>query len=527
MKKFTKKALALLMAAVMLLSLAACGDKKDDPKKEDTQKEDTTTPGTVEKPDPAKTYKKEIRIGHQQDITDFTRYTSNAIATYQTANAVFNGLTSVAADGSISPELATEWSSNEDASEWTFKLRQDVKFHDGGAFTAEDVKFTWDYFSNLENEGAKVYPTGYEFVKEIVVVDPYTVTFKMNGSCVEWPTFARTDILSKAAIEKLGVTEGGKIGTGPYKYDAIETGISWSIMRNDAYWGEKGITEKFTFLALTDSNARAMALQSGDIDVMYEGNVSDIAPMMNDSNYKVYDASGTGVIYVGINNQSTYGSNPIVRQAIAMAVNRDDVVLTCYEGIGAAVSESTIAPSAPGYVETETYKYDPAAAKKLLEDNGLGGITLQLYVYPKYLAAAQVVQANMKAIGVTVNIQERQQTGFSSGIKKDGGYDLFINGVSPTGNLLTAYQAVLINNATGCNYFNDEFKKWYTEASASKTFEALQAEFEKMQAQINKEVPFVPLCTVKLFVTGVAGFGGLDMRGVGYDIDYSYCFIEE
>ena len=526
MKKFTKKALALLMSAIMLLSLAACGDKKEDTQKEDTKKEDTQNPSGGET---AKNYKKEIVIGHQQDITDFTRYTANAIATYQTANAVFNGLVKLDAQGNASPDLALEWSSNADATEWTFKLRQGVKFHDGGDFTAEDVKFTWDYFSNLENEGTKVRPFGYEFIKEIVVVDPYTVTFKMNGSCVEWLSFACTDILSKAAVEKLGVREGGKIGTGPYKYDKIETGISWSIVRNDEYWGEKGITEKFTFMALTDSNARAMALQSGDIDVMYEGNVSDIAPMMKDSNYKVYEASGTGVIYVGINNQSKYGSNQIVRQAIAMAVNRDDIVLSCYEGIGAAISESTIAPTAPGYVETETYKYDPAGAKKLLEDNGLGGITLQLYVYPKYLAIAQVVQANLKEIGVTVNIQEWQQSGFSAGIKKDGGYDLFINGVSPNANLMTAYQTVLTSgqNLTGVNYFNDAFDKWFADASASKTMEAMQAEFEKMQHQINKEVPFVPLCTVKLFVVGPSTFDGLEMRGVGYDIDYSYCYIVE
>ena len=533
MKKFTKKALALLMAAVMLLSLAACGGKKDDTQKEDTQKEDTSKPGTPstgdDKPDPAKTYKKEIRIGQQQDITDFTRYTNNTIACFQTCNAVFNGLVNLDLEGKASPELATEWSSNEDSSEWTFKLRQDVKFHDGGAFTAEDVKFTWDYFSNLENEGTKVRPAGYEMVKEIVVVDPYTVTFKMNSSCVEWLAFAYQDILSKEAVTKLGVLEGGKIGTGAYKYDTFEPGISWSIVRNDDFWGEKGITERFTFVVLSDNSSRALALQSGDIDVMYEGNVSDIAPMMSDPNYKVYDSDGKGVVYLGINNQSKYGSNVIVRQALAKAIDREAIVLACYEGIGASACASFIPPTAPGYFETECHEYDPAAAQKLLKDNGLEGITLQMYVFAKYLPVAQVIQANLKEIGITLNIEERQQSGFSSGIKKDGGYDMFINVVSPNNSLCTAFQTVLHStyNATGCNYFNEEFDKRIDAAYASKNYDELTERFNSMLIDVNKEVPAVPLATVKLFAVGPASFGGLDMRPVGYDVDWTYCYIEE
>jgi|GEM_PF-1641636 len=525
MKKITKKALSLLLALTMALGLAACGEKKDDTTKPDSgaQGGDTTQTETV------KNYKKEIIIGQQQDITDFTIYTNNTIACYQTCNSVFNGLVNLDINGEASPSLATEWTSNAEATEWTFKLRQDVKFHDGGAFTAEDVKFTWDYFSNLENEGTKVRPKGYEMVQEVVVVDPYTVTFKLNSSCVEWLAFACQDILSKASVEKLGVLEGGKIGTGAYKYDAFEPGISWSIVRNDEYFGEKAITEKLTFMVLSDNSSRALALQSGDIDVMYEGNTADIKPMMSDPNYKVYEADGKGVVYLGINNQSTYGSNVIVRQAIAKAIDREAIVLTCYEGIGATACSSFVPPTAPGYFETECHEYDPAAAQKLLKDNGLEGITLQMYVFAKYLPVAQAVQAQLKAIGVTLNIEERQQSGFSSGIKKDGGYDMFINVVSPDNSLCTAFQTVLHSNynSTGCNYLNPEFDKRIDDAYASKTYEELTERFNSMLIDVNRDVPAVPVATVKLIAVGPASFGGLDMRPVGYDIDWTYCYIAE
>ena len=517
MKKVTKKTLAMLLAVMMVLSLVACGTKEaGEPVADDAAPADVT-------------YKQEIRIGQQQDITDFTRYTNNTIACYQTCNSVFNGLVSMGADGTASPELALEWSSNEDASEWTFKLRQDVKFHDGSDFTAEDVKFTWDYFSNLDNEGTKVRPFGYEFIEEIVVDDPYTVTFKLNSTCVEWLAYACQDILCKSAVESQGVLEGGKIGTGAYKYDSFEPGISWSIVRNDEYWGEKPLTEKLTFVVLSDASARAFALQSGDIDVMYEGNVSDIAPMMSDPNYRVYEADGEGSVYMGINNQSKYGSNPIVRQALNMAINREELVLTCYEGIGASVCDTYIPSTAPGYAKAETYPYDPAAAQQLLKDNGLDGITLQMYVFAKYLPAAQFIQAELKEIGVTMNIQEWQQSGFSAGIKKDGGYDMFINVVSPDKSLFSAYQKYLVTdyNQTGINYNNAEFDQWIAEASASKTYDDMIKEYAEMQAFINKEAPVVPLATVKQFVVGPASFDGLDMRGVGYDIDWTYSTIAE
>lgn len=528
MKIITKKALALLMAAVMMLSLAACG-KKDasDPATEGTQTEGTQTEGTQTEVE--KTYKKEIRIGQQQDITDFCRYTNNTIACYQTANAVFNGLVQLDVNGEASPELATEWSHNDDATEWTFKLREGVKFHDGSDFTAEDVKFTWDYYSNLENEGTKVRPKGYEQVKEIVVVDPYTVTFKMNNSSVEWLAFACQDILSKNAIDTLGVIEGTKIGTGPYKYENVETGIEWSIVRNDEYWGEKGVTEKFTFVVLSDASARALALQSGDIDVMYEGNTADIAPMMSDPNYKVYQADGKGVVYLGINNQSKYGSNVIVRQAISKAINREELVIACYEGIGATACASFVPPTAPGYFETECQDYDLEGAKQLLKDNGLEGITLECFVFAKYLPVAQMVQAQLKAVGITLNITERQQSGFSSGIKKDGGYDMFINVVSPDNSMCTAFQTVLHSdyNATGCNYFNEEFDQRINDAYASKTQEELTEKFNSMLIDVNRDVPAIPVATVKLFAVGPAGFDGLDMRPVGYDIEWQYSYIAE
>ena len=82
------------------------------------------------------------------------------------------------------------------------------------------------------------------------------------------------DIMSKTAVESMGFEKGGAIGTGAYYFDTLESGVSWTIRRFEDYWGEKPVTEAITFVVITDASARALALQSGDIDAMYDGNPS-------------------------------------------------------------------------------------------------------------------------------------------------------------------------------------------------------------------------------------------------------------
>ena len=360
------------------------------------------------------TYKKEIRIGTLADLTVACRYAGTATVTTQTCNSTFNGLVALDAAGNASPELATEWTSNEDATEWTFVLREGVKFHDGSDFTAEDVKFTWDYASTTENEGISQPISGNTLVSEVIVDDTYQVTFKLNAPSADWLNYAAQDILSKTAIETKGFDEGSSIGTGPYYFDNLESGVSWTIRRFEDYWGEKPVTEAITFVVITDASSRALSLQSGDIDAMYDGNPSDIVAFMYDDNYNVFRADNIQVVYAGFNAASEYGANKIVRQAVAMAVNRDDILMACYEGGECGtLATNFISTVATGYVDVNSYPYDPAAAKALLEENGLGGITLTLYTFAKYIPVAEIMQANLRDIGVTLNIQEWAQTGFT------------------------------------------------------------------------------------------------------------------
>ncbi|MCI8565778.1 MAG: ABC transporter substrate-binding protein [Lachnospiraceae bacterium] len=530
-----KKAAALLMAAVLTLGLlAGCSGKPSDGET-GTKGADAPagTPAEVTEPEASADtqYKKDIRIGTLADLTVACRYAGTATVTTQTCNSTFNGLVAVDANGEASPELALEWSSNDDASEWTFKLREGVKFHDGSDFTAEDVKFTWEYASTTENEGISQPITGVSMVDEVVVVDPYTVTFKLNTSSADWLYYAAQDILCKNAIETQGFDEGSKIGSGPYLFDSVESGVSWTIRRFEEYWGEKPVTESITFVVITDASSRALSLQSGDIDAMYDGNPSDLINFMSDeANYNVYKADNIQVVYAGFNALTEYGANKIVRQAVAMAVNREDIINACYEnGSCGTIAYNFISTVGAGYTDVDSYEYDPEGAKKLLEDNNLSGITLKLYTFAKYIPVAEVLQSNLREVGITLEITEYAQTGFTKAIKEDNQYDLAINCTSQYGGILTVMVEYLMTNAARSfmNYSNADFDAKLTEALASASYEEMLAKYADLQQFVAEEVPGVALCMANLFCVGSSNFYGVNLNAQAVDVDFTGCYVIE
>lgn len=529
-----KKTVSILLAVSMSVGLlAGCGGSADTANTTggNAATSETISP-SVKEPEATESanYKKDIRIGTLADLTVACRYAGTATVTTQTCNSTFNGLVTMDTSGEASPELATEWSSNEDASEWTFKLREGVKFHDGSDFTAEDVKFTWEYASTTENEGITQPITGVSMVDEVIADDPYTVTFKLNTSSADWLYYAAQDILCKNAIEANGFDEGSKIGSGPYSFDSVENGVSWTIRRFEDYWGDKPVTETITFVVITDASSRALSLQSGDIDAMYDGNPSDLINFMNDQNYNVYKADNIQVVYAGFNALTEYGANKTVRQAVAMAVNRDDIINACYEnGNCGTITDDFISTVAAGYSDTEAYPYDPEGAKKLLEDNGLSGITLNLYTFAKYISVAEVMQSNLKDVGIELNITEYAQTGFTKAIKEDNKYDLAINCTSQYGGIMTVMVEYLMTNASRSfmNYSNAEFDAKLTEALGSANYEEMLTKYAELQQFVANEVPGVPLCMANLFCVGSSNFYGVNLNAQAVDVDFTGCYVIE
>lgn len=411
-------------------------------------------------------------------------------------------------------------------------MRDDVNFHDGSHFTAEDVKFTFDYASSTKNAGIKYPVIGYDYIKEIVVVDPYTITFKLNKSCADWLYYAAQKIMSKTAIEKNGIEAAGCIGTGPYKFVEHNTGVEWSIERNPDYYGEKAITDKIVFKVVTDTNARALALESGDVDAIFDPAAFDVMKFQKNPQYNVYKGDNLSNIFLGLNNSRIAGTDVRIRQAIAMAVNRDDIVAACYgDGIGSP-SYNFINNVSPGFVDVDYIKYDVEGAKKLLKEVGYdekNKLELRLYTFGKFLPIAEVVQNDLAQANINVTIQEWSQSSFSSNIKKDGKYDIYVQQTSSLGGILNIFQRFLTSSGASnvMRYSNAEFDGLYEEAVNASNIDELKKKYAEMQRFIAKDVPAVPVVQTYLWCIGTSNFFGVDLGNQNYFVDFSGCYVVE
>lgn len=188
------------------------------------------------------------------------QFTSNI--DYARGRATYNGLVQLG-DGIIpQPELATEWSSNADATEWTFQLRKGVAFHDGTPFTADDVVYTMN--RHLAEDSTSVIKSVLSSIKEWKKVNSHEVKAEMNSPNSDLPLLMG---LYQSKIVKNGTT-GDFIGTGPFVVDSFEPGVKSVHSKNPNYWRDGAHLDNLEITAITDDVARVNALLAGDVQII-------------------------------------------------------------------------------------------------------------------------------------------------------------------------------------------------------------------------------------------------------------------
>ena len=218
-----KKLISVLLAAVMIIGLAACGDKPKESTPAATVPAQTIpdqTQGTLAPVDTTKKYKESVTIAYWFDLDTADPYGSTTAAQQFYTNFTFDNVVFNDPDtGDLVPQLAESWKDvNGDGITWDFVLRKNVKFHNGNVLKAEDVKFTWEYTASGAGNVVKSNANS-TYVKEIQVIDDNTVRFILNTGMFDWPSYMETKIYNKAAFDTLPAEEAAVIGTGPYYYD--------------------------------------------------------------------------------------------------------------------------------------------------------------------------------------------------------------------------------------------------------------------------------------------------------------------
>ena len=329
---------------------------------------------------------------------------------------VFNALTAVDRDGSISPRLAESWSSSPDLTEWVFHLRPGVKFQDGSDFTAADVKFSYD---RVLADAASPVRTFARLVKSVEVIDDHTAKFTLGQP---YAIFDRQVsfiyIVSKTYFDKVG-DQGmatKPVGTGPYKFVEWVKADRMVLEANPGYWGGAPLIAKAIFRPVPSEASRATALLSGDVDLVPELSPSLMAQFRNSSTVKVAVAPGFRVVYLGLDPTKPPFDNAMVREAVDVGIDRKTITDKLLRGVGVPTGVM-LPPTAIGYdASFKPTAFDPERARDLVQKSGYAGQPIKInYPNNNFAMSNEVVQAiagYMTAAGLKVSINPMEFTAF-------------------------------------------------------------------------------------------------------------------
>ena len=319
------------------------------------------------------------------------------------------------------PALARSWEVSEDGLTYTFHLRDGVRFHDGTPFDAEAVHFN---FARMLEDDHPFHNTGpfplaffFNEVQRIDVVDPMTVRFELKEpfapflSNLAYPTGL---IVSPAAVEKWGVDYGRHpSGTGPFRFARWESRRQVALERSPDYWGGAPGLRGVVFRPIDDPTARVAEMLAGNLDVMVEVPPDDLTAFRSDPGFTVEEAVGPHLWFLILNTKDGPFTEPRVRQAVNLAVNKETLTRDLLQGTaGIAAGPVPQAFEWARNPDVQPYPYDPGRAKQLLSEAGYpDGFKTVFWVAEggsgmlEPVTMATAIQADLAQVGIEATIE--------------------------------------------------------------------------------------------------------------------------
>ncbi len=340
---------------------------------------------------------------------------------------IFEGLTRFGPDGAIHPALAKSWDVSEDGKTYTFHLHSGVTFHDGTPMSAEDVVFSLDRARAPDSTNAQ--KALFKGISEVTALDPVTVRVMLADPDGNFPfkmAWGDAVIVSPKSIANDATHP---IGTGPFQFVDWIKGDRVDIKRYPGYWGKPVALAKATFKFISDPNAAYAAMMAGDVDAFPNFPAPEtLAQFKSDPRFKVIVGSTEGETILAMNNKQPPLDDKRVREAIAHAINRQDIIDGAMFGYGTPIG-THFAPHNPDYVDlTGLSKYDPALSKKLLAEAGQTKLKLRLMLPPPTYArrGGEIVAAQLRAVGIDVAITNLEWAQWLDQVFKRKDFDLTI-----------------------------------------------------------------------------------------------------
>ena len=378
--RFLQGAVSMVMVASML---TGCGGSAASTSSSNASAETATTAAdNVE-------YKDTLVVGEYGDSDSLDPQKN--VSHDKIERELYEGLLEIDPDtGEFKGCLAESWEHSDDYMTWTFHLRKGVKFASSGKeMTSADVVATFDRLLDKEHPGR--YYQNVEFIDTVTAPDDYTVVMTLAhafGAVEDTLTQACTFILNKDYIDQYGDDMGFDPatidGTGPYKLVSWDVDEQVVMEASENWWRGEAGTKNLIVKIIPEASSRAMAIETGEVDIIDRPGVDDVSRLENTDGLVVFKKPGYGIHGFQYNcSEGHVTSDTKVRQAIMYAIDKETICQALYGSIGETATHGLVAPQYFGYVDLGVQPYDPEKAKELLAEAGYpNGLDLQSGLVP-------------------------------------------------------------------------------------------------------------------------------------------------
>lgn len=529
-----KKLCVILTMAMMLTGLAACSNAGAESAATDTvaatqsvekesAAESTATESTAETESTEPTV---VRMNISSEPDSLDPWQSAASDTSAIFDNVFEGLMSYNSEGEIVPGLAESCDISEDGLTYTFKLRENVTFHNGQPFTSKDAVYSYNHLAGLDGEEAV--SSKFAGVESVEAPDDYTFVIHMKEASASFLALTIADVLPEGYEDQAT----SPIGTGPYKFVEYVPGQRVVFEKNNDYYNEEkmGQIDRVEVYIMTDASAIVSAMMSDQLDL---ANVSVENAQILGDDFDIYNSPQNMVQIFALNNTYEPLSNVKVRQAINYAVNKQEIIQGVFDGYATELY-SNFSPVMSVYYNDElsdVYTTDIEKAKSLMEEAGYAdGFDLVIKVpgnYQAHVDTAQILMAQLSQININVSIETIEWATWLEDVYANANYQgtvIGFTGKLDPNDVLVRFKSTYAKNFT--KYNNPEYDALIDAAAVEMDDEKRIEMYKECQKIITEDAVGVYICDPNLTMAAKKELKGYTFYPVTFH-DFTKLYYEK
>jgi peptide/nickel transport system substrate-binding protein len=399
----------------------------------------------------------------------------------------------------IGPGLAEAWSESPDGLTYEFRLRRNLKFHNGDTVTAEDVKFSFDRYNGAGARELKSH------VEAVEIVNPLTVRFRLNAPWPDFMTFYGTTVTAAGfVVPKKYVTQVGDdgfrkhpIGAGPFKFVSGKPGVELTVEAFPGYWRKVSNVKRFVFRSVTDGPTRVAMLKTGEADIAYALDGEDALAVKNDPKLKLVPSKHASIFWIEFAEQWDPKSpwhDKRVRQAAILALNRQAInEASC---LGFCPPTSIIIPRVMDFaLQTQGAPYDPQKAKQLLAEAGYpNGFDAGEFVpSPPFTATGEPAANFLAAVGIRTRMRTTERAAFMTNWREKKLRGLFMPAVGNSGTAASRVAEFIYSKGTYSYGGYPDIDEMFLAQSRERDVAKREAILHKIQQLTIDRAMFLPI----------------------------------